>query len=349
MRVRLPQDPTKRRFVIGLGCSLALHLLLVLAMFLGRGGFGPQVYVKRGEPLLVDIAPDRPEPAPLGRPDRPVGPPERQEPQRRPAQQPSKPTPAAKPTPQPSQPSQPRVAVEPQKPARARQSVEPKPPAPPQQVAKAPAPESPPAASAPAPQPAQATPAPKPPEPAQTAQRPSERSAEPQRPSEASPQGGRQPEVSDPRYALTKPSLDTPPSIFSRRPGGGGGIRGGGRGGVEGEPIPLDTPDPKYQDYFNQVRERIKAKWIYPHEAGERGIGGNLMIEFHIGKDGRLSHLELRRSSGVEILDDYALRAIQLAQPFPPVPDVLAKNVLAISGLFTYQIIGNSFVNQYLR
>src|SRR5678815_3878530 len=89
----------------------------------------------------------------------------------------------------------------------------------------------------------------------------------------------------------SKPSLDMPPSIF-RRPGGGGGIKGGGRGGVEGEPIPLDTTDPKYQDYFNQIRERIKAKWIYPREAGERGISGQLMIEFHISRDGRLPRID---------------------------------------------------------
>jgi len=118
---------------------------------------------------------------------------------------------------------------------------------------------------------------------------------------------------------------------------------------VEGEPIPLDTPDPKYQDYFNQIRERIRSKWIYPREAGDRGIGGQLLIEFHIAKDGHLSWVELRRSSGVEILDEYALRAVQLAQPFPPVPDAIAKQVLAVSGLFSYQIVGSTFVNQYLR
>jgi outer membrane biosynthesis protein TonB len=51
----------------------------------------------------------------------------------------------------------------------------------------------------------------------------------------------------------------------------------------------------------------------------------------------------------VEILDDYALNAVRLAQPFPPVPDNLAKQVLAVNGLFNYQIVGNSFVNQFLR
>ncbi|HUP38395.1 MAG TPA: energy transducer TonB [Candidatus Limnocylindria bacterium] len=133
-----------------------------------------------------------------------------------------------------------------------------------------------------------------------------------------------------------------------RQPGGGGGLLGGGRGGVEGEPIPLDTPEPRYQDYFNKIRERIKAKWIYPREAGDRGIEGELLIEFHIAKDGRVAFIELRNSSGTAILDDAALTAVKLAQPFPPVPDEIAKQTLAINGQFRYQIV-SGLVNQFLR
>ncbi len=43
------------------------------------------------------------------------------------------------------------------------------------------------------------------------------------------------------------------------------------------------------------------------------------------------------------------MRAVELAQPFPPVPDDIAKRVLAINGLFKYQIVGASLLNQYLR
>jgi protein TonB len=137
-----------------------------------------------------------------------------------------------------------------------------------------------------------------------------------------------------------------PPASIWRQPGGG--LQGGGRGGVEGEPVPLDTPEPKYQDYFNKVRERIKSKWVYPRPAGERGIEGELVIEFHIAKDGRLEYIELRHSSGTAILDDAALTAVMLAQPFPPVPDDIAKRTLAINGQFRYQIV-SGFVNQFLR
>jgi protein TonB len=149
-----------------------------------------------------------------------------------------------------------------------------------------------------------------------------------------------------PRVASTPPESSPTSGMFRR--GGGGGLKGG-RGGIEGEAIPLDTPDPKYQDYFNQIRERIKSKWIYPYEASSRGIGGELSIEFGIAKSGELQFIERRRSSGVELLDDYAMRAVQLASPFPPVPDAISKSGLPIHGIFRYQLLGSGLINNYLR
>jgi protein TonB len=157
-------------------------------------------------------------------------------------------------------------------------------------------------------------------------------------PSESAPAPSQSPQV----------AVARPPTSIWRQPGGGGGMQGGGRGGVEGQPIPLDTPEPKFQDYFNKVRERIKANWVYPRQAGERNIEGELVIEFHIAKDGRLEFIELRDSSGTRILDDAALTAVKLAQPFPPVPDDIAKRTLAINGQFRYQIV-SGLVNQFLR
>jgi len=182
---------------------------------------------------------------------------------------------------------------------------------------------------------AKAEPRPAPPEPEPAA--PSPQPAAPAKPETAQAAGqGSQPSAasqpSNPQVATARP-----PSIY-RPPAGGGGLQGGGRAGVEGEPIPLDTPEPKYQDYFNKIREKIKANWIYPYEAGSRGIEGDLSIEFVIAKDGHLQFIELRRSSQVKMLDEYALRAVKLASPFPPVPDDLAKQALAINGLFVYRI-----------
>jgi len=104
------------------------------------------------------------------------------------------------------------------------------------------------------------------------------------------------------------------------------------------EPIPLDTPDPKYQDYFNEIRQRIRKTWIYPYTASSRGIEGDVEIDFRIAKTGDLKSIEQRRSSGVEILDEYAMHAVQQASPFPPVPDRISKGSLPIHGIFRYRI-----------
>ena len=300
IRTRLPRDRAKRTLILAIVTSALFHLLFFLPFITIPGFLQSPTYVKRGEPLLVDIAPERPEEkAPRGNPSQPVSPPEsREQPSPPAAKAPAPRAPGAPraPAPRPTPPSPPRVArTEPPAPEAMVKTTEP----------SRPAPET---------QPSQAT------------------------PSESAPAPSQSPQV----------AVARPPTSIWRQPGGGGGMQGGGRGGVEGQPIPLDTPEPKYQDYFNKVRERIKANWVYPRQAGERNIEGELVIEFHIAKDGRLEFIELRDSSGTRILDDAALTAVKLAQPFPPVPDDIAKRTLAINGQFRYQIV-SGLVNQFLR
>jgi TonB family protein len=103
-------------------------------------------------------------------------------------------------------------------------------------------------------------------------------------------------------------------------------------------PVPLETQDPRFQAYFSKVREKIKATWTYPSAAGERGIEGEVVVEFRIAKDGHLESTDVRRSSGAPILDEYSIRAVQTAAPFPPVPDDVAKDTLTIDSTFRYSL-----------
>ena len=131
--------------------------------------------------------------------------------------------------------------------------------------------------------------------------------------------------------------------------GGGAGGRGDGRGGVEGEPIPLDTRDPKYSDYLDRIRRMIKERWGYPC-VKNNGNGqceyktAQLVIEFGIAKDGNVPFVNVLRTSGYPIYDDYAVNAIKLASPFPPVPDALSKKGIPIMATFHY-IVDTSLVN----
>lgn len=312
MRLSLPLAVSRRRLAVGLACSLLLHVALVALGFWARSS-PPLVVVKRGEPLFVELPPEVPEePAPLGNPASPPGAVIAATPK---PSAPKAEPPKAKPTPKVE-------TVRPAAPRRTPPSPEPARVPEPSQVAQAapsPAPESP----EPAP-PAKAAPEPTPPA----------------------------PEVLGPKMVLSPPEsgrvASLPPESDRGVPGDWGGLRRG-RGGIEGEPIPLNTPDLRYTDYFEKVRQRIKANWIYPREAGERNIGGQLVIDFAIAKSGHLQAVELERSSGVSVLDLYALNAVKLAQPFPPVPDLVAKGTLPIRGTFTYQIVDSSLLNQYLR
>jgi TonB family protein len=329
----LPEDRTNRYLVVTVVVSVLLHVLVGLLMIVG-GNTEQRIISKRGESLLVDIAPDKPkETAPLGNPSRPVGP-----------DVPAPPRQAAPPA--PPTPPAPKVAPIPPAPPSAAAAPAPRPAPPAPKVADAPkeAPKAPPAPPKPeeGPGPKAAPPAPAP-EPAQTAKATPPQPSTPPQSSTPPPQLGA---PTPPRVASAPPESSATAGMFRR--GGGGGLKGG-RGGIEGEPIPLDTPDPRYQDYFNQIRERIKSKWIYPYEASSRGIGGELSIEFGIAKSGELQFIERRRSSGVELLDDYAMRAVQLASPFPPVPDAISKSGLPIHGIFRYQLLGSGLINNYLR
>jgi TonB family protein len=58
---------------------------------------------------------------------------------------------------------------------------------------------------------------------------------------------------------------------------------------------------------------------------------GTTVITFTIGKDGRLvGDPKFTQSSGVRFLDEEALKAVRLGDPFPPVPDRLAKDSLTL-------------------
>src|SRR5262249_6268135 len=76
-KIPLPKDPSQRTLALAIVTSVLFHLFLAVPFIAFPGFLRAPDYVKRGEPLLGDIAPQRPEAkAPLGNPSRPVAPPE---------------------------------------------------------------------------------------------------------------------------------------------------------------------------------------------------------------------------------------------------------------------------------
>jgi len=103
-------------------------------------------------------------------------------------------------------------------------------------------------------------------------------------------------------------------------------------------PIPLDTRDPRYADYFLQLKKRIVAKWGYPEQPLRGNQSGQGVIGFVLQKDGSVLTVGVLRSSGVAILDRYIKNAIRFASPFPPIPGKVGADTIPISVTFIYTI-----------
>ena len=54
---------------------------------------------------------------------------------------------------------------------------------------------------------------------------------------------------------------------------------------------------------------------------GQARDGNQPQVVFEIGRDGKVSGLEVEKSSGNPLYDQAALRAVTEATPFPPLPD----------------------------
>ena len=102
--------------------------------------------------------------------------------------------------------------------------------------------------------------------------------------------------------------------------------------------ISLDTRDSTYHPYTKVLKERILNHWIYPLSARQNFIQGSLMIVFRLDRVGNLIDSNIARSSGHEILDTQALKAIRTASPFPAFPENITVQFLNINASFAYQL-----------
>src|SRR5437762_7330433 len=272
------------RLAAGVPVSVLLHRVRV-ALVIGLRLPGTRYEARRGEPLIVEL-PKAPEPPPPGLPGAPASRPSR-------ASAPAAPSPparvAVKSAPIPAEPVQ--------RPQRAQPVQRPQPPEPVPRAA-----EPVPHAAEPVPHAAEPVTRPQPVAPAEPAQHvPSAVATKPSEadvavPEPAAPEHAAQPPAERQVAALPPtaqpPGRATPDIRTALRRGAGGS--GDGRGGIEGEPIPLDSTDPRYSDYLEQVRRRIKEKWGYPCEKNEQTRvceyrSTQLIIEFGIAKSGELA------------------------------------------------------------
>jgi periplasmic protein TonB len=78
----------------------------------------------------------------------------------------------------------------------------------------------------------------------------------------------------------------------------------------------------QYMSAWVAMVERV-ATYNYPEESKRKNIYGEVILTVGVRRDGSIEKVEVIHSSGHPILDDAALRIVQMAGPFQPLPNLL--------------------------
>jgi periplasmic protein TonB len=84
------------------------------------------------------------------------------------------------------------------------------------------------------------------------------------------------------------------------------------------------SPEAAYLEAWIRKVERI-GNLNYPDEARRRGLSGSLVLSVRLDAEGRVQDIAIAQSSGEPILDESAIRIVELAQPFAPFTEAMRE------------------------
>jgi protein TonB len=93
--------------------------------------------------------------------------------------------------------------------------------------------------------------------------------------------------------------------------------------------VSATTQEYKYAAYMEAWRVKVEriGNLNYPDEARKKKLSGALLLDVSLKPDGSVLEIIVRRSSGHRVLDDAAVRIVELAGPFAPFPDEIRREV----------------------
>lgn len=107
-----------------------------------------------------------------------------------------------------------------------------------------------------------------------------------------------------------------------------------------GDTIWLNLQHDLLVSFFRRFHDRVEGVWNYPMEAIENEIEGTLELFITVNKKGELLDVDLKRSSGSDLLDFEAIQAIYRAAPFGQLTKHYPHDRLNIRAYFRYNIVG---------
>lgn len=166
-----------------------------------------------------------------------------------------------------------------------------------------------------------------------------------------SPQAGGKPNAGNPGAAGTpaSPGGKRPLTMADLTPSDETLARAIGRGGLvdalkdveEGETTALNARRWKFASFFNRVKRAVADHWHPDQAYRRRNPQGNVygfkdrltVLRVELSPDGKLRDVFVEHPSGIDFLDDEAVRAFRDAQPFPNPP----RQLVGESGMISFR------------
>lgn len=128
-----------------------------------------------------------------------------------------------------------------------------------------------------------------------------------------------EPEAKRPPEPRPAPAPEEPDSGAARGSSTGGSYLGARVVGAGGASFPYDY-------YLDQMLGKIRQSWMRPPVQGIETL-----ITFRVLRNGEITEVEIRESSGSRAFDLAALRAVRNASPLPPLPTSFREDLLTVN------------------
>ncbi len=108
--------------------------------------------------------------------------------------------------------------------------------------------------------------------------------------------------------------------------------------------LTASTREYKYASYLDAWVRKVEriGNLNYPDEAKRRKLYGNLILHVAVKADGSVMEINIRKSSGHKLLDDAAVRIVELAAPFAEFSADIRKETDVIDIIRTWQFRNNN-------
>jgi|SRR5579884_2191982 len=140
--------------------------------------------------------------------------------------------------------------------------------------------------------------------------------------------------------APKKSALEPPPS--NAVPYGQGGNPNVGYGAFSSQSGPIGAGfgdgafGNKYGEYVQGMVRRISQNWLKGLVDSRITHAPKVFITFDISRDGKISNISIKQSSGIPSLDNSAMRAIYASNPLQPLPRDYSGSTVNVTFYFEY-------------